>query len=210
MPDITADLPDDPDLREVRDLYVALSFLDQASLAQARPVSLSDLVRFLRGNLSLSGAQQDFLFSNERLLSEFRSLVRSFSATRLNQTVRADRADTDRPASDIVHLPLRAAASDGKGLRNWIVPGGGGSMRIHDFGKNDVLLTISLDQTWAQTPGFLLLEQFVERRVAIVSLADPEPSFARGINIIRNLENPEHAAQVEILQSPNSKGTFLR
>jgi hypothetical protein len=83
-------------------------------------------------------------------------------------------------------------------------------MRIHDFGKNEVLLTISLDQTWAQTPGFLLLEQLVERRVAIVSLADPEPSFARGINIIRNLENPEHAAQVEILQSPNSKGTFLR
>jgi hypothetical protein len=212
MPDITDGIHDDPDEREVRDLYVALSFLDEAALRETPPVSLSDLVAFLRGNLSLSSAQQDHLFSNHWLLSEFHALVRSFSVSRLSRSAQPGREEEERRpgAADIAYFPLRAAASDGKGQRDWIVPGGGGSMHLRDFGENEVLLTILLDRTWAQTPQFYLLEQSTERRVAIISLADPEPSFARGINILRNLENPEHAAQVEMLLSHNSEGHLLQ
>jgi hypothetical protein len=205
MSDDQASPPDPPDLRRVRELYVALSILEERGLAPVPPVSLSDLVTFLCGNLSLSDAQQDFLFSSERLLADFHSLVNDFAVPR-----RASGwIEQPDEAVKIIHLPLRAAASDDTALKDWRFPGG--LMRIREFGGNERLLTITLDDDyWAQTPGFLLLENSSRRRLALVSLARPEPSFAAGINLIRNLDVPDHARQIEILQNPNYIGTFLR
>jgi hypothetical protein len=205
MSDIPSSPADDvPDLREVRDRYVALSLLDEAALIDPPPVSLGNLVAFLSGNFSLSDLQQQFLFSNPHLLGEFRALVENYSVLRRGRTAQPVKAEEP---DNVQHLPLRAAASDGNPLRDWIFPGG--SMRIHDFGENDKLLTISLDQSWIQAPSRLLLEQR-DRRLAIVNLADPEPGFASGINIVLSKINPEQAQQLEIMQSPTCTGTFLQ
>lgn len=86
------DLPDDPDMRQTRDLYVVLSFLDELAMAKTPAVSLSDLVAFLCGNLSLSATQQEYVLSNERLLAEFQSLIRDFAVARPGHNARSAEA----------------------------------------------------------------------------------------------------------------------
>lgn len=199
-------LPHESDRRKIRDTYVALSIMDEGTL-RPPPLSLSDLTAFLSGNQQMSRAQQAFLYANERMLAEFRSLVTGFSVPRLSRGTQP--GQRQKASGDIVHLPLRAAAaSEDEGPRDRIFPGG--SMHVFDFGESQKLLTIRLDQSWAQQPRFLLLEDQDKERLALVDLRNPEPSFDSGINIIRHADNFEHAEQLGILQSSSSVGTFLQ
>jgi hypothetical protein len=206
MPDtLSGPADEDPDLIEAGKLYVALSFLDDAArMGRFSPLALSDLVAFLSGNLVLSDAQQDFLFSNERMLTEFRSLVRGFSSRRLNQEGQSRKQDDP---DNLVHLPLRAAASGGTrdSLIPWIVDGSAW-MRVHDFGETEVLLSFTFHGSWVQTPRLLLLEQRDAHRVGIISLTNPVRSFASGINIVV----PRQSREFGMTQDTNCIGTFLQ
>jgi hypothetical protein len=202
MPDISDDLPDDEELREVRDAYVALSIMDEAALRQPPPLILSDLVAFLAGDLRLSEQQQEFLFSNQRMLAEFQSLVEKFKVPRRQR----------RPGTgDAEIAQLRAAAASADETPRYRIIDGG-SWRLYHHGENERLLTIKLDRSFALTPSFLLLEdqEPKRRRLAKVDLRHPEPSFASGINVILRTDNPEHLEQLRILPSLHCREWFLQ
>jgi hypothetical protein len=206
---------DDLELLRVRELFVALTLAEEAPVVGAAPLSFSDLVAFLAGNLKLSDRQAEFLFSHQRLLSDFHQLVGSLVVQRQarGQDQVPDENDPE-PEGDndnidnLFHMPLRTAASDDRELNDWIFPGG--SMKIRKFGPNERLLTIVLDTTWPQTPAALLLENSSERELAVIKLDRPDPSFASDINIVRNMDDPDQAREIRIMQNPNSKATFLR
>jgi hypothetical protein len=87
---MSPDLSNNLHMRELRDLYIVLSFLDELTAKTTPLVSLSDLVAFRCGNLTFSVAQQEYLLSNERLLSEFQALAFGYTALQPSYTVHSD------------------------------------------------------------------------------------------------------------------------
>jgi hypothetical protein len=199
--------PGGSDLPRARELYVALTLLDEDQPPSGAVVSFNDIMAFLCGDLTLSEQQQEMLFTEQRVSANFHAIVNDLTVKRRSRETLPPDQVTKAETANIVHLPLRAAASDGSPLSDWIFPGG--SMKIRDFGPNEKLLTISLDDIWEEQPTALLLESPYLRRVALIDLKDPEPSFSSDLNFIRNLDDPKHVLQIEILENPTFTGVLL-
>jgi hypothetical protein len=185
--------PDESSRRRIRELYATLTLLDEANSTEQPHVSFRELVAFLCGNYALPEAQQDLLFADPELLADFRTLVNDVTVKRQGR--------------DRVVLEMRAAASDGVELRNWIFRGG--SMRMRRFGPDEELLTIRLDNTLHEAPTALLLQCVDLHRVALLEFARAEPSFATGINIVLDERRPDDKQIVEILQNPSCEGFLV-
>jgi hypothetical protein len=205
MPNASDDLPNEEQLREVRAISVALSIMDQVLLQAPPPLTLSDLVAFLCGSSHLSVAGQEYLYSNERMQSEFRALVQRFRVPRIRRTVTGFETVSEEHA----HLPVLAAAASEDDVPR-IIPGGGGSAKIYDFGENERLLEIILNKGFTLSPRFLLLEDHHAKRLARIKLTNPEPSFSAGLNFIKRTDVPEDVHELQMLKNPSSKGNFLR
>jgi hypothetical protein len=188
--------PDESNRRRIRELYAALTLVDEADFVERPHASFRELVAFICGNYALPAAQQELLFEDSERLADFHALVRDFTVKRHG------------PGGEVsVVLELRAAASDHLALRDWRFPGG--LIRMRRFGPDEELLTIRLDSSLREAPTALLLQSVELRRLALVDLKRADPSFATGINIVLDENRQEDKQIIEIMQSASCEGVFV-
>jgi hypothetical protein len=179
-------MPDDGTIRRAEDLYVWRS-VAQAASAGKPALTFVDLYRYLTDPVVLlSREQQEFLFADPRLRSDFQRLKRDLIGS-----------------PGYGEIPAAAAAAD-RGLDERSFEGGTVRIAASEHHTGQVFVILQFDDP-ASSPTAIVLQSSEE--TAKLRLDKPDDQGV--VQLLLDTGNQEHACIIRLLRDPEATGILI-